>query len=383
MLKRIWEFFNSSKPKQQVETVHEPFNESRDESVTKSDEMFHELLNRSRRVSKNEFASNFGGIAEDIVGMLNSDQVNQAIQEARKTMEDDSADSYLPPLRKVEFGLFSKARELEKGEVAAIDGTFALPMQKYSAGQAICVGIGSLSHGRPMQDSLHYWSSKVLLSDTVDTDEFIAREKRGLFGIYPTGYLRYYEVEHCLEIDESYLFLDGPLVDEYLISNQAGVQLYNRLFGSEKKQILGVIKNIANPVFTKFARALKSGEIYVIETLADHLNQSNAARNRYVSKEFIKSDITHDIFRGVFKPRNKTFGFEVHKDHLEDMLRIMAADCQINNPGHEIPFLLNRIDEEVRKNFSPHILKDRIAVEMAIQSEELFFEETDERFFRS
>ena len=81
--------------------------------------------------------------------------------------------------------------------------------------------------------------------------------------------------------------------------------------------------------------------------------------------------------------RNKAFGFEVHKDHLEDMLRIMAADCQMNNAGHEIPFLLNRIDEEVRKNFSPQILKDRIAIQMATHSEELFFEETHERSFRS
>ena len=273
-----------------------------------SDEMGHELLNRSRRVSRNEFASNFGGIADDIVEMLNSDQVNQAIQEARKTMEDDSANPYSPPLRKVEFGLFSEAKELEKGEVAAIDGTFALPMQKYSAGQAICVGIGSLSHRRPMQDSLHYWSSKVLLSDTVDTEEFIAREKRGLFGIYPTAYLRYYEVEHCLEIDEPYLFLDGPLIDQYLVSNQAGVQLYDRLFENKKKQVLGIIKNIADPVFTKFARALSSGEIYVIETLADHLNRSNAARNRYVSEGFTNT-FAHNIFRGVFKPRNKAFAF--------------------------------------------------------------------------
>lgn len=382
MFKRIWEFFNPLRPRRQVETVHEPFNESKNESAANSHEMFHELLNRSRRVSRNEFASNFGGIAEDIVEMLNSDRVNQAIQEARKTMEDDSDDSCLPPLCKVEFGLFSEARELEQGEVAAIDGTFALPMQKYSAGQAICVGIGSLSHRRPMQDSLHYWSSKVLLSDTVDTDEFIAREKRGLFGIYPTAYLRYYEVEHCLEIDEPYLFLDGPLIDEYLVSSQAGVQLYNRLFGNKKKQALGIIKNIADPVFTKFARALNSGEIYVVETLENHLNRSNATHNRYVLDGFTNS-FAHDIFRGVFKPQNKAFGFEVHKDHLGDMLRIMAADCQINNPGHEIPFLLNRIDEEVRKNFSPHILKDRIAVEMAIQSEELFFGETDERSFRS
>ena len=352
--------------------------------------MFSELVRRSRRVSRDEFAVNFGGIANDVVGMLNSDQAHQAIREAREIMEDSGLlPNGEPMLRQVEFGLFSEAKELENGEVAAIDGTFALPMQKYSAGQAICVAVGSLSHRRPMQDSLHYWSSKVLLSDAANTDDFIAREEQGLFGISPTAYLRYYEVEHGLEINEPYLFLDGTLVYEWLVATREGVQLYHKLF-ERGKQALGVIKDIkSNPVFTKFARALKSGEIYVVETLEDHLDQSNVpnrnpgeTRYRYVLDDF-KNDIACDIFRGVFKPRNKAFGFEVHKDHLENMLRIKAADCQMNNPGHEIPFLLNRIDEEVRQNFSQRILKDRIAVQMTTQSEELFFEETDERSFRS
>ena len=359
MIRRIWQHFKPSKHERQVE-------------------MFHELLSGSRRVSKDEFAVNFGGIADDVVEMLNSTQAQKTIQEARETMERGLPDS----LRRVEFGLFSSAKELENGEVAAIDGTFALPMQKYSTGQAICVGIGSLSHYRPMQDSLHYWSSKVFLSEASDTDDFIEREKRGLFGIYPTAYLRYYEVKHCLEIEEPYLFLDGPLVDESLVARQEGIELYSKLFESEKYKVLGVIKNIGNPIFTKFARALNPGEIYVVGTLQEHLNQSSTTRNRYVSDKF-KNGIACDIFRGVFKPRNKAFGFEVHKDHLEDMLRIMAADCQMNNIGHEIPFLLNRIDEEVRKNFSQRILKDRIATKMATHSEELFFEETNERSFRS
>ena len=340
-------------------------------------EMFHKLLSESRRVSKDQFAVNFGGIADDIVEMLNSTQARKTIQDARETMEGDLSN----PVRKVEFGSFNTAKELEKGEVAAIDGTFALPMQKYSTGQAICVGIGSLSHCRPMQDSLHYWSSKILLSDAADTDDFIEREKRGLFGIYPTAYLRYYEVAHCLEVEEPYLFFDGPLVDESLVARQEGIELYNRLFKSEKYKAIGVIKNIGNPIFTKFARALNPGEIYVVGSLQEHLNQSSTTRNRYISDKF-KNGIARDIFRGVFKPQNKAFGFEVHKDHLETMLRIMAADCQMNNPGHEIPFLLNRIDEAVRKNFNPQILKDKIAVQMATQSEELFFEETDERSFR-
>ena len=349
MIRRIFQHFKPSKRERQVE-------------------MFHELLSGSRRVSKDDFAVDFGGISDDVVEMLNSSQAQTTIQEARETMEGGS-------LRKVNFGEFNTAKELEKGEVAAIDGTFALPMQKYSTGQAICVGIGSLSHCRPMQDSLHYWSSKILLSDATDADDFIEREKRGLFGIYPTAYLRYYEVAHCLEVEEPYLFLDGPLVDESLIATQEGIELYNKLFKSEKYQAIGVIKNIGNPVFTKFARALNPGEIYVVGTLQEHLNQSSTARK-------FKNRITRDILRGVFKPRKKAFGFEVHRKHLENMLRIMAADCQMNSPGHEIPFLLNRIDEEVRKNFDPRILKDRIAAQIAAESEELFFGETDERDFR-
>ena len=354
--------------------------------------MFTELVKRSKRVSRDQFAANFGGIANDVVSMLSSDEAHRAIQEARAIMEDDGADSLLPSgmprLRQIEFGSFNEAKELERGEVAAVDGTFALPMQKYSAGQAMCVGVGSLSHLRPMQDSLHYWSSKVFLSEAADTDDFIAREESGLFGISQTAYLRYFEVKHGLEITEPYLFLDGTLVYEWLVSSREGVQLYNDLFDSGR-QALGVSKDIkANPVFAKFARALRAGEIFVVGTLRDHLNLSNVpnrnpgeAPNRYVLEGF-KEGIARDIFRGVFKPRNKAFGFEVHKDHLENMIRIMAADCQMNNLGHEIPFLLNRIDEEVRKSFSPRILKDRIASEMAIQSEELFFDETNERLFR-
>ena len=132
----------------------------------------------------------------------------------------------------------------------------------------------------------------------------------------------------------------------------------------------------------KLARALSPGEIYVIETLEDYLNKASADHNRDVSNRFTKRGASK-IFRGVFKPRNKAFGFEVHKSHFEDMVRIMAANCQINSLGHEIPYLLNRIDEEVRKIFKPRILRDRIASQMAMESEKLFFGDTNERRFRS
>lgn len=351
--------------------------------------MFRELVTRSRRITRDEFATSFGGIADDVLEMLDSEQARQVVGEARQEMElAEPFEDGRQRLRNIDFGLFSTAPELERGEVAAIDGTPTLPMQMYSAGQALCVGVGSISYRRPLQDSLHYWSSRIFLSEAKDSDDFIAREEQGLFGISQTAYLRYFEVEHGLEIPEQYIFFDGTLVYEWLVATQEGVQLYSRLFTSGKP-CLGVIKNLkANPVFAKFARALRQGELYIVETLEEHLNQSNVpnrnpgeTRNRYVLDEF-RTGTARYILRGIFKPRKKAFGFEVHEAHLEDMLRIMAADCQMNNVGHEIPFLLNRIDEEVRKNFNRRTLQDRIAVRMATQSEELFFEETNERSFR-
>ena len=350
--------------------------------------IFAHLIKTSRRVSRDEFSISFGGIADDVVEMLDGPMAQQVVREARAQMDNS------PPLtngsarlRTVEFGRFSEAPELERGTVAAVDGTPALPMQIYSAGQALCVGVGSLSHRRPMHDSIHYWSSRAYLAASDSSDDFIAREEQGLFGISQTAYLRYFEIRHGIEIPEPYVLFDGTLVYEWLTASQEGVALYEELFRSGKKAI-GIMKNIkANAIFAKFAKALRRGEIYVIETLYDHLADSRASNanvgeaRRYVRTDF-NDKTAKDILRGVFKPQKKAFGFEVHIDHLEDMLRIVAADCQLNHVGHEIPYLLNRVDEEVRNHFKQGILRDRIASALSAQSEELFLEEVDERAMR-
>src|SRR5262249_14099382 len=325
---------------------------------------------------------------DDVVEMLEGERAREAVRTAREAMESaGNLPDGTPRFRSIKFGRFSTAPELERGEVAAVDGTPALPLQSYSAGQALCVGVGSLSHRRPMLDSLHYWSSKAYLEAARDANDFIAREQQGLFGISQTAYLRYFEARHGLEIGESHLFFDGTLIYEWLTATREGVELYEELFTSGKKAV-GVMKSVkANPLFAKFAKALRPGEVYVIETLADHLEQGRASNanhgeaRRYTLPAFVER-IAPRVLRGIFKPAKKAFGFEVHPGPLGDMLRIMAADCQLNHVGHEIPYLLNRVDEEVRNNFKPTVLRDRIAANLSRQSEELFLEEADERLMR-
>ena len=100
-------------------------------------EMFDELLSRSKRISRDAFADNFGGIADDVVEMLKSDKAQKTIQEARETMETSLPDS----LRQIEFGSFNEAKELEKGEVAAIDGTFAFQCRSIQQDRQSALGL--------------------------------------------------------------------------------------------------------------------------------------------------------------------------------------------------------------------------------------------------
>ncbi len=345
--------------------------------------MFAKLLSGSRRISRDEYALNFGGIAEDVAEMLEAGPAQEVVRTARQAMEEaNRLDTGQPRLQRLSFGLFSTAPELERGQVAAVDGVAALPLQLFSAGQAVCVGVGSLSHRRPMVDSVHYWSSKAYLERAYGADDFIAREEQGAFGISQTAYLRYFEFKHGLEIEEPFLFFDGTLVYDWLTATREGVELYEALFASGKKAI-GILRSAkVNPVFAKFGRALNSGELYVAETLADHLERLQAGADvdvstRYTLPDFFKG-LAPQILRGVFKPGKKAFGFEVHQAHFADMIRIRAADCQMNYVGREVPYLLNRVDEEVRRYFRPGLLRDRIAANLAQQREELFLEEKED-----
>src|SRR5947199_6314766 len=99
--------------------------------------IFTHLIQSSRRISRDEYAVNFGGIAEDVADMLEGGRAQEVVRTARQAMEEAGrlADG-TPRLRSVEFGLFSTAPELERGLVAAVDGMAALPLQLFSAGQA-------------------------------------------------------------------------------------------------------------------------------------------------------------------------------------------------------------------------------------------------------
>lgn len=63
---------------------------------------------------------------------------------------------------------------------------------------------------------------------------------------------------------------------------------------------------------------------------------------------------------------------QIFKNPLDPMLRIMVADCQMNHLGHEIPFLLNTVDKEIRNFFKSKVLQSQIAAQLSDLSENIF-----------
>ena len=348
-------------------------------------QFFQQLIDNSRQITRDEFAGTFGKIPEDVAGMLDSEKARQSRQEVRRRMEESSDINGMPRLQSLEFGRFESAPELAQGRVAAVDGTTVLPAQRYTVGQALCVGIGSVSHRREIMEDVHYWSSKAFIEDALDVEGHFQRVARANFNINTTAYLRYFEAKHGLDIEEEFILFDGALLYEWLFNTKVGVALYADIFDSSKK-CMGIMKSINSfPRLAIHARALRSRELYIVETFEEHLNLRHENREADQSRVWARSDQAEEmkkkVLRGVFKPGKKPFGFEAHIDHLPDMIRIMSADCQINHVGHEIPYLLNRVDEEVRRHFDLRILKMAISEQLAKESEDLFFSESEERDF--
>lgn len=360
---------------------------------------FEALIDQSRRFSRDDFVTNLGGLVEDVSEMLSGDLAQGALKHAREYIEErkyEKLDNGMLRLSTWDFGKIENGPELVDGNVAAVDGTPVLPLQKYSAGQALSVGIGSRSYTRYLDDILHGYTSKAIMGDlqrvrNEDVRDFLRRVQDGIYSISQTAYMRFFEVKHAMDVPEPYIFCDGTLVYEWLANQDRGRKLYKEFLA--KKKAIGVIKSTKDSVYMSwFGRALNPGEVFVFESLYDHIADIAREKNKRrgdaeteparwdADTEFVA--LAKKVMRGVFKPAEKYFGFECHVDHLDPMMRLMASDCQMNLPGHEIPFLLNQVDKEIRRFFKSDMIQMRIGQQLAQDSEALFFEESAERDFR-
>lgn len=353
---------------------------------------FSTMLRESHPVTYGDFVLDGGGIAEDVIEMFNNPvalQVREMFEEDISALQQKTTDRGTAlGLRQLAFGDISQAPEVLSGQVAAVDGTFALPRQDYSTGSAVCVAVGSVTMTRTLQDSLHYWSSTKALSDVQDVDDYLDLREEHLRKPNDSAFMRFFEGSHALAIHEPFVFVDGLLCDEWLANTVEGADLYRKMLEHPTKKYMGVIKSCKkNLTFSQYARACPSGHVLLVETLFEYISkrESETRFSLHSNKDTIRSfwhELSPRIIRGVFKPYKRAFAFEVLEDHLEDMLRVLAADAHMSQEGHEIPYLLNLVDDEIRRMFKRHKLLSDIALKMNQTSDAIYQEEWDEHVFR-
>jgi hypothetical protein len=132
---------------------------------------------------------------------------------------------------------------------------------------------------------------------------------------------------------------------------------------------------------------LRPGEVDIDRTLAQHIRVEAEILRQYSRQEpqaIVDGlwPLAEKVWRGVYKPCAKAFGFEAHEDHLEDLLRIAVGTAHMDALGHEIPLPLNMVDPEVRQRFGGRLLRQAVRNALAERGVGAFFEEMDEHALR-
>ena len=107
----------------------------------------------------------------------------------------------------------------------------------------------------------------------------------------------------------------------------------------KKKKVIGIIKDLNhNKELNNVASNLNSGTIRIVKSTKEDLKE-----------DYSNLGINFDkILKGVFKIKNKAYGFEVHEDLLEEMITLVFNDCTKDSTSYEIPWLLTAIDKSIK-----------------------------------
>jgi hypothetical protein len=277
---------------------------------------------------------------------------------------------------------------LRTGQVAAVDGTPLLSPRRYLAGQVYACAIGAVTSTNPLQLRAQLVKTIASLNipkiATSDDIRRLIEQSDELLGdtSWPNAFMEYQEREYALQLEAPYIFVDGPLAPENVITRKRGQELLSQMLIRRDKVLVGVIKSLINSraMYRLVARALRPGELFVMETQSDYLLE-NIPQDRFQDYRAWVEEEMAAVLRGVYRPGSKAFGFQCNSRDFDTAVALLWCDRD-RVPGHEIPFLLNQVDEQIRARYRSMDTSAAIDGLLARQGENYFFDETDERELR-
>ncbi len=275
---------------------------------------------------------------------------------------------------------------LRTGDVVAIDGTPLLQFQRFLTSQVYACAIGSLTYRDHLALKAQVVKTQAepgLFQDQEATKQLIDETQRlSSSQSWPSAFMEYQERKSALSHKAKYVIVDGPLITQNLLTQQEGRNLYTQMLGFKHKCYVGITKDLrfADAVERYEAAALRTGELFIRNT------EYNVMKSR-LDKDYVgavkrwSEDYLVDVFRGIYKPGRKAFGFQCHRDDLPAIVCLLIMDCH-TQPGHEIPFLLEQVDAKLRGRYRPNETMCAVEAVLASNNIDEFYDEAEERMFR-
>jgi hypothetical protein len=359
-----------------------------------SQQIFKQVLQKAEDVT-DTFDIDLGHIPQDVV-----DSRRQAEPHIRNVRELMEAKALTPDvdLSTVTNGLINMAawaevygtpiREaLRTGDVAAIDGTPLLHFQRFLTAQVYACAIGSLTYRDHLALKAQVVKTQAepgLFQDQAATKQLIDETERlSSSQSWPSAFMEYQERKTALRHKAKYVLIDGPLITQNLLTQQEGRKLYEQMLGYNRKCYVGVTKDLrfADAIERYEAAALRTNELFIRSTEYNVIKKRLEKDYKGAVKTWSENYLV-DIFRGIYKPGRKAFGFQCHRDDLPAVVCLLIMNCH-TQPGHEIPFLLEQVDAKIRGRYRPNETMGAVEAELARNNVNDFYDESDERMHRS
>ncbi len=278
----------------------------------------------------------------------------------------------------------------KKGNIAAIDGTIIFPHTKFILTQVFAVGVGVYNSAGNTETNL---TATRTVANFVKPPPGIPTFPQIKVAIEQTKVLtqdkswshtwrEYRERIAAINTHEKIIYIDGPIITQNLVTQQHGRQIMRDLHNTGKLCI-GVIKDIRTSQQTLrwFSRALEDNEVFLITNLKNLVIERLEDWGDDPDIISFLDDVAAYYVRGIYKPGKKVFGFECPLKEIPKALAMLFQDCN-GVVGHEIPYMLDKVDCDVRGKFRPNEAEQYLYGKLAEHYPGQTWDEMNERFMR-
>jgi hypothetical protein len=293
----------------------------------------------------------------------------------------------------IDMASVAEASPISRADLYAIDGTPMTPHLRYSAVQMFAVAVMGMSYATLDTPERCLAKTNTTFLEThapiTEWDKLVTwirdQDIEESNQSWPTTFREYVEREYALRQQRCFTLIDGPLLTQNLLTQDRGRRQLTDLLDSSMT-LCGVIKSIkaSTNAHRILAQALKPGEALLIESTHDLIHRRNVHEEPWIDPFFEGLRARgHDIWRGVYRPMTKAFGFECDIKHLDRVVAMLWHERDVHHLGHEIPFLLNQVDAHLRATFNAQGMQHHLTYTLGLDlSQDELFDEMDERDFR-